>query len=218
MIELFGHPFSSYTWKSLIPLYENETPFTFRIIDDDHPDNRERLQRLSPQHKFPLLIEGEVSLFESSIITEYLQQYHPGPVIFIPEDFDTALQVRMLDRFFDQYVMTVAQNIVDDFLREPADRNGLIVAQAKERLERSYAWLEQRMRDKTFACGEEFTLADCAAAPALFYADWLYEISADYPALRAYRSRLVARSSIKRCVDGARPYRGWFPGGAPERD
>lgn len=218
MIELFGHPFSSYTWKALIPFYENDTPFTFRIIDDDHPENRQRLNGLSPQRKFPLLVEGGISLFESSIIIEYLQQYHPGPVTFIPDDFDAALQVRMLDRFFDHYVMNISQHIVDDFLRQPVDRNAVIVAQAKKRLERSYAWLEQRMRDMTWACGEEFTLADCAAAPALFYADWLYEISGEYPAVRDYRSHLLARPSVKRCVEDARPYRRLLPGGAPDRD
>lgn len=218
MIELFGHPFSSYTWKALIPLYENDTPFTFRVIDQDHTENGQRLRVLSPQGKFPLLVEGDVALFESSIIIEYLQNYHPGAITFIPDDFDAALQVRMLDRFFDHYVMNVAQNIVDDFLRQPVDRNALIVEQAQQRLERSYAWLEQRLQKMNYACGEEFTLADCAAAPSLFYADWLYEIDAKYPALRNYRSRLLARPSIKRCVDDARPYRGWFPGGAPDRD
>ena len=218
MPELFGHLFSSYTWKALIAFYENETAFEFRTIDAEHPDNFKRLEQCSPQRKFPLLIEGDTMLFESSVIIEYLQRNYPGAAIFIPADFDKALEVRMLDRFFDNYVMTPMQNIVADFMRRPEDRDVTTVEQAKAMLQRSYAWLDGRLKDRQFACGDSFSLADCAAAPSLFYADWVMDIPTTFTTLRAYRARLLERPTVKRCVDEARPYRKLFPPGAPERD
>ncbi|QIB66495.1 glutathione S-transferase family protein [Kineobactrum salinum] len=218
MPELYGHPFSSYTWKALIPCYENRIELDFRMVDPDHPENLERLQALSPMGKFPLLVDGDTVLYEATIIIEYLQQAYPGPVVFIPDQRSAALEVRMLDRFFDNYVMGNMQHVVDDCLRGPADRCPAIVEGAKSRLERAYAWLDQRMRTQEFACGEHFTLADCAAAPALFYADWVHEISGAFPHLRRYRATLLGRASVTRCVEDARPYRPLFPGGAPDRD
>lgn len=218
MLELFAHPFSSYCWKALIALYENETPFTFRMVDGDHPDNAERLRAVSPQGKFPVLADDGRAIFETSIIIEYLQLHYPGPVRFIPSDPDAALDVRLLDRFFDNYVMTPLQKIVFDAIRPADARDPAGVTDAKAMLQRSYAWLEQQLDGKAFACGDAFSLADCAAAPSLFYADWVCEIPAAAPAVRAYRSRLLDRPSVKRCVDDARPYRGFFPLGAPQRD
>lgn len=218
MLELFGHPFSSYTWKALIPFYENGTEFNFRLIDANHPEHAERLQALSPQGKFPLLVDGDSALYESTIIIEYLQRVYPGPTVFIPETLAATLDVRTLDRFFDNYVMGYMQYAVDDALRKPADRCPAIVAGAKERLQRSYAWLDQRMQSRQFACGQHFTLADCAAAPSLFYADWVHPIDEEFQALRQYRKRLLARPSVSRCVEDARPYRDFFPLGAPDRD
>lgn len=218
MLELFGHPFSSYTWKALIALYENDTPFTFRMIDPDHPQNTQCIQALSPLGKFPVLIDGERVVCESSIIIEYLQRFHPGPVTLLPPDQDKALNVRMLDRFFDNYVMTPTQHIVSDFMREPADRDSLTVSSAHTALQRSYGWLDKHLQHSSYACGDLFTLADCAAAPSLFYADWVNEIDEKYMALRGYRASLLARPSVQRCVDDARPYRPLFPPGAPDRD
>lgn len=218
MPELFGHPFSAYTWKALIAFYENGIDFDFRMIDSDHPGNTARLQTLSPQGKFPLLIDGETVLYESTVIIEYLQQAHRGPVAMLPEDPRAALEVRMLDRFFDNYVMGFMQQVVDDFLRAPQDRCPAIVASAKTRLERSYAWLEQHLQSRDFACGDSFSLADCAAAPSLFYADWVHRIDASCPNLRRYRTTLLDRPSVARCVEEARPYRALFPAGAPDRD
>lgn len=218
MLELYGHPFSSYTWKALIALYENDTPFTFCILDADHPEHAQRIQPLSPLGKFPVLVDGERAVCEASIIIEYLQLYHSGPVTLLPTERDKALEVRMLDRYFDNYVMASAQYIVNDCMRAPADRDALIVASARAMLQRTYHWLEKHLQHKRFACGDAFTLADCAAAPSLFYADWVHEIGEDCPALRGYRERLLARPSVKRCVDDARPYRSLFPPGAPERD
>ena len=218
MLELFGHPFSSYTWKALIALYENDTPFSFRMIDPDHPQNTQRIQALSPQGKFPVLIDGDRVLCESSIIIEYLQRHHPGPATLLPEDQDKALDVRMLDRFFDNYVMTPTQHIVSDFMREPAHRDSLTVSSAHTMLQRSYDWLDTHLQHNSYASGDMFSLADCAAAPSLFYADWVDEIGEEHTALRRYRSKLLTRPSVKRCVDDARPYRPLFPAGAPDRD
>ncbi len=218
MLELFGHPFSSYTWKALIALYENDTPFTFRMIDPDHPENAQRIQALSPLGKFPVLIDGDRVMCESSIIIEYLQCYHPGPVTLLPAAQDKALEVRMFDRFFDNYVMTSAQYIVNNFMRKPTDRDALTVASAHTLLQRTYHWLNKHLQHNSYACGDAFTLADCAAAPSLFYADWVDEIGKEYTELRNYRTKLLARPSVKRCIDDARPYRSLFPPGAPDRD
>lgn len=218
MLELFGHPFSSYTWKALIAFYENETAFTFRMIDPDHPENTQRIQALSPLGKFPVLIDGEREICESSIIIEYLQHFHPGPVALLPPNQDKALEVRMHDRFFDNYVMTPTQDIVNDRMRDPTDRDALTVESAKATLRRSYSWLDRQLQRKNYACGDAFTLADCAAAPSLFYADWVDEIGEEFNCLRRYRQSLLARPSVKRCIDDARPYRPLFPLGAPDRD
>lgn len=218
MLELFAHPFSSYCWKALIALYENATPFTFRMVDEEHPENGQRLQAMSPQGKFPVLVDGNKAVFETTIIIEYLQLYHPGPVQFVPSDPVAALEVRLLDRFFDNYVMTPMQKIVFDSMRPVDARDPAGVADARAMLLRSYAWLEQRLKSNSFVCGETFGLADCAAAPSLFYADWVCEIPAERPAVRALRTRLLDRPSVKRCVDDARPYRRLFPPGAPGRD
>lgn len=218
MLELFGHPFSSYTWKALIALYENEVPFSFRMIDPDHPDNVQRIQALSPQGKFPVLVDGDRVISESSIIIEYLQLYYPGPATLLPTAQDEALNVRKLDRFFDNYVMAPTQIIVSDFMREPGHRDALSVASARNMLQRTYSWMDKYLPDVNYACGDTFTLADCAAAPSLFYADWVEPIAGELSHLRQYRAQLLARPSVKRCVDDARPFRSIFPPGAPERD
>jgi glutathione S-transferase len=123
-----------------------------------------------------------------------------------------------MDRFFDNYVMTPMSKVVGDSLRDPGSRDSKGVADAREQLETSYAWLDSVMRDRHWATGEHFTLADCAAAPSLFYADWVHEIERRFANVRAYRARLLARPSVARAVDEARPYRGFFPLGAPDRD
>ena len=217
MLELFGHPFSSYCWKALIALYENDTPFVFRMVDAEHPENATRLQAVSPQGKFPVLVEDERAIFEASVIIEYLQVHHPGPVQLIPREPEAGIDVRMLDRLFDNYVMTPMQAIVGNSLREEKDRSARNVADAQDMLRRSYAWLEKRLEGRAFASGD-FSLADCAAAPSLFYADWVCPISQEHSLLRAYRARLLERPSISRCVEEARPYRHFFPLGAPDRD
>ncbi len=217
-LELYGHRFSSYTQKVLVALYENATPFEFRCIAPDEPQHVAEWLRRWPLRKFPLLVDGERSIVETSIIIEYLQLVHPGPLQLLPSDPMAALQVRFFDRYFDLHIMDAAQHAVDGALTgDPVKRReGQALAQAK--LERAYAWLDGQLAGKTWAAGNEFTLADCAAAPALFYADWTHPIAEAFPLLRAYRSRLLARPSFARAVDDARPFRPLFPLGAPDRD
>ncbi|MGN6278777.1 MAG: glutathione S-transferase family protein [Sphingomonas sp.] len=217
-LELYGHAFSSYTWKALIALYEKDTPFTFRPIDPDHADNGATLARLSPMGKFPLLTDGDRAVFEATAIIEYLDAAHPGAVRFVPADPLAAVEVRMLDRVFDNYVMTPMSAIVANALRPEDSRDPYGVEQARAALDRIYAWLDNALADREWAAGDAFTLADCAAAPSLFYADWTHPMEGRFPTLAAYRARLLARPSVARCVDEGRPYRAYFPLGAPDRD
>ncbi|WP_448662118.1 glutathione S-transferase family protein [Sphingomonas sp. CJ20] len=217
MLELYGHPFSSYTWKVLIALYENATPFAFRSVDRAFPEHGAALARLWPPATFPLLVDGGVPVMESSVIIEHLQRHHPGPTPLLP-DGDAALEVRMMDRIFDNHVMANMQRVVSDALRPAERRDPVAVEQAKAALDTIYGWLEAWMAARQWAAADAFTLADCAAAPALFYADWVHPIPEAHAALRAYRARLLARPSVARAVDEARPYRHYFPLGAPDRD
>lgn len=217
-LALYGHPFSSYTQKALIALYENDTSFEFRCIGPETPQHAEAWLRRWPMGKFPLLVDGDRSVAETSIIVEYLQLAHPGPVQLLPADPMAALDVRFLDRFFDLYVMEPTQTAVASTLGQIPMKSEDGLALAGQRLERAYAWLEHGLAGRTWAAGEDFTLADCAAAPSLFYADWTHRISEAFPVLRAYRARLLARPSFARAVDEARPFRPLFPLGAPDRD
>ncbi len=217
-LALYGHPFSSYTQKALIALYENATPFEFRLIGPDTPQHGAEWLRRWPIAKFPMLLDGARCLVETSIIIEYLEIAHPGPVRLIPADPMAALDVRFLDRFFDLYVMDAMQVAVAAALKVVPISPEEGLALARQRLERAYAFLETHLEGRTWAAGENFTLADCAAAPSLFYADWTHRISQSFPALRAYRARLLARPSFARAVEEARPYRPLFPLGAPDRD
>jgi glutathione S-transferase len=215
-IEVFAHPFSSYCQKALIAFYENGVPFTYRMLEDAGVS--EELASLWPIKRFPILRENGRVVLEASIVIEYLHIHHPGPVKLIPEDRDLALEARMLDRFFDNYVMTPQGKFVFDALRPAESRDPRGVEEAREMLDTSYAWLDQRMQSRTWAVGETFTLADCAAAPSLFYADWTHRIPERYSNLLAYRARLLQRPSFARAVDEARRFRHYFPLGAPDRD
>lgn len=217
-MKLYAHPFSSYCQKVLIALYENDTPFELSLLSPDDPENLAEHERLWPLKRFPVLTDGDRTLMEATIIVEYLDLRYPGPTRLLPEDPLAALDVRLLDRFFDNYVMTPVQKIVGDSLRPEDRRDPHGVAEAHQLLDQSYRWLENVLAERTWACGDRFSLADCAAAPALFYADWAHPIGEAHPRLRAYRQRLLERPSFARAVDEARPYRPLFPLGAPDRD
>lgn len=215
-VELFAHPFSSYCQKVLIALYENDVAFTYRMIED--PGVGEELARLWPMKRFPILRENGRVVMETSAIIEYLQLHHPGPVRLIPDDPELAIEARMMDRVFDNYVMTPQGKFVFDALRPAESRDPHGVEEARRMLDVSYEWLDGRMRDRTWAAGDAFTLADCAAAPSLFYADWTHGIPERFEHLRAYRTRLLQRPSFARAVEEARRFRHYFPLGAPDRD
>ncbi len=216
-LQLFGHLFSSYTWKALIPLYANETPFEFRPVGPDQPENSEILKRHSPFGQFPLLIDDDAAVFESTPIIDYLEACHPGANRWIPEG-EAGRRTRLLDRFFDLHVMTNMNTPVGDALRPEGSRDPYGVTRARERLHIAYDWLEQNLGECPWAIGDSFTLADCAAAPSLFYADWVEEIGEGRPRLKAYRQRLLAHPAVSRCVEDARHFRPYFPLGAPDRD
>lgn len=217
-LTFYGHPFSSYCQKALIALYENDTLFDFRVLGLEDPAAGEELAALWPMKRFPVLVDRGRAVIESSIIIEHLMLHHPGPVRLIPADPQAALEVRFLDRFIDNYVMTPQQKLVFDVLRPEAERDARGVADARAMLETAYAWLENHMAGRQWAAGDAFSLADCAAGPALFYADWSHAIDDRFPAVKAYRARLNARPSFARAIDGGRPYRSFFPLGAPDRD
>jgi glutathione S-transferase len=217
-LTLYYHPFSSYSWKVLIPLYEAGTPFRARTLED--PQAAAEWKSRWPIGRFPVLVEEEsgLTLPEASVIIEYLDGRHPGPQPLLPADAEARLEVRLLDRFFDNYVHGSLQKIVGDRLRAAERHDAQGVEEAHAMLDTCYRWLDQRLAGRAWAAGEGFTLADCAAAPALFYVDWVHPIGGAFPNLRAYRARLLARPSVRRVVDEARPFRRLFPGGAPDRN
>lgn len=215
---LYAHPFSSYCQKVLIALYENDTPFTYRMLAIDDAEAAAELAALWPLKRFPVLVDDGRTILESSIIIEHLMLRHPGPTRLIPADPAAALEVRLMDRFFDNYVMTPMQKIVFDCIRAEDARDPAGVAQAREMLDTAYGWLDTVMAGRKWAAGDSFSLGDCAAAPALFYADWVHPIGDASPHVRGYRRRLLDRPSFARAVDEARPYRPLFPPGAPDRD
>lgn len=216
--KLYAHPFSSYCQKALIALYENATPFEWRLLEAPDSPAVQEFEALWPLKRFPILVDAGRAVMEASIIIEYLGLHHPGPVRLIPEDPKAALEVRMLDRFFDNYVSTPQQKIVFDSIRAEADRDPYGITEARAMLDNAYGWLNDFIAGRQWAAGDGFSLADCAAAPALFYADWSHPISGRFPHVIAYRQRLLARPSFARAVDEARPYRPLFPLGAPDRD
>ena len=213
---LYAHPFSSYSQKALLALYENGTAFEYRSLEQ--PEAREELAALWPMRRFPVLVDRGRTILEASCIVEYLDLHHPGPVRLIPADPATALEVRMLDRVFDNYVSTPQQKVVFDSLRPADSRDDYGVTEARTMLETAYAWLDRHMAGREWAAGEDFSLADCAAAPFLFYADWTHPIDPAFANVHAYRARLLARPAFARAVDEGRPYRSYFPLGAPDRD
>jgi glutathione S-transferase len=216
-LALYAHPFSSYCQKVLIPLWADGTPFEYKMLEQDHPENFAELKRRWPFGTFPLLVDGDETIVESTPIIEHLAAVHPGPNRWIP-DGEQGRRVRFLDRFFDLYVMGNMQKAGNDILRPEESRDPYGAEKARAGLHTAYDWLEGNLGDGPWAAGDDFTLADCAAAPSLFYADWIEEIGDSRPRLKAYRARLLAHPVVARAVDEGRPYRAYFPLGAPDRD
>ncbi|HEX2493224.1 MAG TPA: glutathione S-transferase family protein [Steroidobacter sp.] len=212
-LRLYMHPLASFCWKPLIALYENETPFDPQIVDLGNDASRAAFLKIWPMGKFPLLRDEtrDQTIPESTIIIEYLAQHYPGKTMLLPADPDLAREARLRDRFFDMYVQEPMQKIVGDRLRPPSSKDPFGVAHARSTLHTAYGIAEQEMATKTWACGESFTLADCAAAPALFYANIVQPFGNSQVKLQAYLERLLQRPSFARVIREARPYFAMFP-------
>jgi glutathione S-transferase len=211
---LYYHPLSSFCWKTLIALYEYDIPFEPRLIDLGDPASRAELERRWPFNKFPVIEDTEAgrSLPESSIIIEYLGLRHPGKAALVPRDPELALPVRLADRFYDLQVQVPMQRIVADRLRPAGQKDALGVERARATLGIAYSLVERDMASQPWAAGESFSMADCAAAPALYYADRVQPLRSDYPHAAAYLKRLEQRPSVARVLREAEPYFAMFPG------
>jgi glutathione S-transferase len=212
-LTLMFHPLSSFCHKVLIALYENDTPFTPQIVNLMDEGERAAFRKLWPIGKFPLLRDEarDWTVNESSIIIEYLDQHFPGKTRFIPADPELARQMRFRERFFDLYVHLPMQKIVGDRLRPEGNKDPHGVEEARETMRTALGMIDQAMAAKTWANGEDFTMADCSAAPALFYADKVMPFAATHPAAHAYLGRLMQRPSYARALQEAEPYFKFFP-------
>ena len=210
---LHFHPLASYCHKVLIALYENNTPFTANMVDLSNESERAALLKLWPIGKFPVLADDarDQTIPESTVIIEYLDRHYPGRTRFIPADVDRAWQARLRDRFYDLYVHEPMQRIVGDRLRSGGKRDPYGVEEARTRLRTSYRMIDQEMATRTWAMGELFSLADCAAAPALFYANEVMPFGESHKNAAAYLDRLKARPSYARVLKEAEPYFAMFP-------
>lgn len=213
-LKLYFHPLSSFCQKTLIALYENDTPFGREIVDLMGEQGRADFLKLWPIGKMPVLRDEARNRMipESSVIIEYLQRFYPGPTAFVPDDAEQALHVRLRDRFFDLYLADPMQKIVTDKLRPTGQNDPAGVARAKALIETAYGLIDKEMATKSWACGEAFSMADCAAAPPLFYADRLLPFRDRFRHLVAYFDRLLQRPSYARALREAEPYLKLFPG------
>lgn len=212
-LTLFFHPLASFCHKVLIALYENGTPFTPRLVDLGSPDSSAEMLARWPVGKMPVLHDGarDRTIPETSIIIEYLQQHYPGPVALLPGDAEACLQARLWDRFFDLYVSGPMQTIVGDRIRPEGRSDPHGVETARASLQTAYAMADAQLAGRAWATGDAFTMADCAAAPALFYTAILQPFDDRQRNLASYFERLMARPSVARVIDEARPYFPMFP-------
>lgn len=214
-LTLHAHPLSSFCWKALIGLYERGAPFENAMVNLGDPAGREAFVKLSPMGKMPALRDdarGETVL-ESSVILEYLDVHHPGDVQLVPADADAALKARYWDRFFDHYVHHPMQRIVADRLRPPEAKDGLGVDEAYGQLAKACDHLETVLADGRSWMVGDFGLADCAAMPALFYADKVQAFEGRWPLCLSYLERLKGRPSVQRVLTEAEPFFKYFPEG-----
>lgn len=212
-LKFHGHPLSSYCWKVLVALYEAELPFGFEMVNLGDPEAAARFRTLSPFGRMPALEDDRqgVTIPESTIILEHLARCYPSAAFLIPADPADAQKVRLWDRYFDFYLHAHMQKIVGDRLRPAGDRDRYGTDRARAEMRTAYAFFSERVADRSWACGE-FSMADCAAAPSLYYAEKVEPFREDYPALAAYLDRLMARPSFARVLAEAEPFFQFFPG------
>jgi glutathione S-transferase len=213
-LTLYMHPLSSFCHKVLIALYENAIPFAPRVVDLFDPVQRDNFRRLWPMGKFPVLRDEarQQTIPESTLIIEYLGRHYPGPVKLIPEEAEAAARVRAADRFYDLHVHDAMQKVVGDKLRPAECKDPLGVEQAQDRMRTALAMAENSMSSQRWANGEQFTMADCAAAPPLFFLNRMQPLAGEFPQLAAYLERLQERPSYARVLAEAAPYLPLFPG------
>jgi glutathione S-transferase len=212
-LKLYFHPLSSFCHKVLIALYENDIPFEPHLVDLGDAASAAAFKAIWPIGKFPVLRDDAKDRMvpESTVIIEYLDQHYPGKTRFVPDDAERAREVRLRDRFFDLHIHMQMQTIVGDRLRPPGQKDPHGVAQARARLETACRMVDEEMRTRTWAVGETFTMADCAAAPALFYTDKVMPLGDTYRNAAAYLGRLKQRPSYARALREAEPYFAMFP-------
>jgi len=212
-LTLHYHPLASFCWKVQIALLESGTPFTSEIVNLGDDKSRSRFYDLWPLGKMPVLRDDkrDRTIPETTIIIEYLDRYYPGAQKLLPADEEQRLDARLWDRFFDFYVQQPMQRIVAQQLRPEAERDPRAVPESTSTLQTAYGMLERQLATRTWAIGESFSLADCAAFPALFYSDTVVPFSKTHPKTAAYFERLVQRPSVARVLDEARPYFKMYP-------
>lgn len=212
-LTLYTHPLASFCHKVLIALYENGTPFRAETVDFGDPGSAAAHLERWPVGKIPVLFDERAQrvIPETSIIVEYLQEHYPGPVALLPADGEQRLQARLWDRFFDLHVNMPMAKIVTDRIRPEGKSDAFGVAEARTTLATAYAMIERQISAHAWAVSDDFTIADCAAAPALFYASIVQPFRDDTPRLKAYLDRLLERPSVKRVIADARPFFTNFP-------
>lgn len=216
-MELYGHPFSLYTQKAILAFYEAGIAFDLKKLEKGSEASR-IWSTIWPIEHFPVLADDERVIPEATAIIEYIQAKFPDRVRLIPTSPMEAVEVRLMDRIFDNYITTPSQQIVFDYVRPADKRDEMGVESYKAELDKAYRWLDQHIEGREWAASLEFSLADCAAAPALLYAHWTYPIPDEFGALRDYRRRLVQRESYAKLLHESRRFRNFFPMGAPETD
>ena len=212
-LTLYLHPLAAFCHKVLIALYENSTPFRAVTVDFSNPGSAAAHLERWPIGKIPVLFDDKTRRIipETSIIIEYLHENHPGPVSLLPSEKDARLETRLWDRFFDNYVSTQMSKIVTDRIRPQGASDAHGVTEAHATLAVAYDMIDRQVSSHDWAIGDDFTLADCAAAPALFYASIVRPFGDGYPHLTAYLDRLLARPSVRRVIAEARPFFASFP-------
>ena len=211
MVRIYGHPFASFYWKTLIALYERQVPFEFLMVDGEHPANAEAIGRLAPTGQFPVLVDGDRVVIESAAIIEYLDLHHGDAPPLVPADRRAAIEARQMDSVFDDYVMAPLGRMVFNALRPQDKRDPQIVVEARTTLDKSYAWLNRWMANRKWAANDTFSIADCAAAPALFYANKVAPFRDSHRHVARYLDRLMERPSFARVLEEAAPYFKMFP-------
>jgi glutathione S-transferase len=208
---LHFHPLSSYCHKVLIALYENGTPFEGRTVNLMDAAQAAAFKKIWPCGQFPVLQDGDDTIPESSIIIEYLDQHYPGKTRLIPANAELARQVRFKDRFYDLHLHVHMQKVVGDRMRPEGKKDPHGVEQAKARLNVALDMIDAEMAERTWAMGDAFTLADCAAAPALFYINKVFPLADRHSNAARYLARLLKRPSYARALEEAKPYFSMFP-------